>query len=427
MKPPRLVCAQANDAVANAIEKLLKVRRGLQRDWIIVRDVRAERARQEGAWSGYEAAYRSFVSLVKRHAPGDDVQEPGPRAISEWVECVEHRARKVGRDYHGLVQVWGTTTARSTRPLQELGGETYDLVIVDEAAKATVGEVLVPVVHARKLVFVGDQNQLPPFLEETTTRALEELGVTEEQAKYSLFEHLFELVPDEHRDMLDTQFRMHPSIGKVVSQLFYGGKVRNGPGTSDRPMPAGEFDRENRVMWVDVVGRDYKVGKTSRANKEERDAITQILDTLNDDAKRANAKLTVAVIAAYRGQADRLKAELEAAGKRWSKLTVACATVDSFQGREADVVLYSMVRTGDAERRFLADGRRFNVALSRAKSLLVMVGDRAGARGTPRLQQLLEMIPEENQMSSERFSPKTALGEALAAALKENSQRREEG
>jgi len=420
-----LVCAQANDAVANAIEKVLEVRRSLKRDWIIVRDVRAERAQQEGAWSGYEAAYRSFVGLVQRHATPDGLQEPGPESIKEWVECVEHKARRVGADYHGLVQVWGTTTARSTRPLDGLDGEPYDLVIVDEAAKATVGEVLVPVVHARRLLFVGDQNQLPPFLEDTTTKALQELGITEDEAKYSLFEHLFDLVPAEHRDMLDTQFRMHPSIGNVVSQLFYDGKVKNGPGTSDRPLPAGEFDRENRVMWVDVVGRDYKVGKTSRANDEERATITHLLGRLNEDAGRAGTKMTVAVIAAYRGQADKLQAELKSARKKWSKLTVTSATVDSFQGREADVVLYSMVRTGDAERRFLADGRRFNVALSRAKSLLVMVGDRTGARGTPRLQQLLEMIPEENQIDAGRFAPKSALGEKLAAALRAKSTRGE--
>ncbi len=402
-----LVCAQANDAVANAIERILELRTRLARDWIVVRDVRSERARLEGPWSGYEAAYQDFVSRIKSgvKAVETDNTEPATReAVREWIECVEYRSRYVGRDYHGLVQVWGTTTARSTRPLDGLDGEPYDLVIIDEAAKATVGEVLVPIVHARRLLLVGDQKQLPPFLEDTTRQALQELGISEEQAKYSLFEHLFGMVPSYHRDMLDVQFRMHPSIGDVVSRLFYDGKLRNGPGTENRPLPAGVFARDQRVMWVDVVGRDYLVGKTSRANDLERNVITMVLDRLNTDARKAGMSLEVAVIAAYRGQADKLQVELRDVKSRWRSLAVKAATVDAFQGREADVVLYSLVRTGDAERRFIADGRRFNVALSRAKALLVMIGDRTGARGTPRLQTLLEMIPEENQIDYQTFS-----------------------
>ena len=247
--------------------------------------------------------------------------------------------------------------------------------------------------------------------------ALQELGITEAQAKYSLFEHLFALVPSEQRDMLDMQFRMHPTIGNVVSQLFYEGKLKNGPATAERPLPRGFFDRDHRVMWVDIVGHDYRVGKTSRANDDERRTIVQLLDRLDEDARRATVDLEVAVIAAYRGQADKLRADLKGADRRWKSLRVKAATVDAFQGREADVVLYSLVRTGHAERKFLADGRRFNVALSRAKSLLVMVGDLTGARGTPRLQQLLEMIPDDNQVSSAVLVPTGVIGSALAEAL----------
>ena len=77
-------------------------------------------------------------------------------------------------------------------------------------------------------------------------------------------------------------------------------------------------------------------------------------------------------------------------------MEVKAATVDAFQGREADVVFYSLVRTGPSEKKFLADGRRFNVAMSRARRLLVMIGDRRGAEGTPLLRQLADMIPTEN-------------------------------
>lgn len=413
-----LVCSQANDAVANAIERILDVREKLKRKWIVVRDVRLERAREEGHWAGYEAAYREFVERVKAGSDAAGSDSGSIRtALDEWLQCVEHGTRHVERDHRGLVQVWGTTTARATRPLDQVDPPHYDLVIIDEAAKATVGEVMVPIVRAQRLLLVGDQKQLPPFLEETTQQALQELGVTEAEAKYSLFEHLYQLVPLDHRDMLNVQFRMHPTIGNVVSSLFYDSKVTNGPKTTDRPLPPGSFERAHRVMWVDVLGRDYRVGKTSRANDQEMDVIERLIEKLDADAQAAKMQLTVAVIAAYRGQSDKLQPRLRELSKRLGALKVSAATVDAFQGREADVVLYSLVRTGEAERKFLGDGRRFNVALSRAKRLLILVGDRSGARGTLRLQQLLELIPEENQVAATSFVPVPRLSDQLAALL----------
>ena len=127
------------------------------------------------------------------------------------MSSVESGSRHVGRDFRELVQVWGATTARSLRPLENIRDPAYDLVIIDEAAKATVGEVMVPIPYGRRPPLVGDQKQLPPFLENATVEGLAALGIPAEQAKFSLFEHLFALVPPEHRDMLDVQFRMHPS------------------------------------------------------------------------------------------------------------------------------------------------------------------------------------------------------------------------
>lgn len=404
-----LVCSQANEAVANAIERIRRVRSELARDWLIVRDVRDDVAKREGTWSGFEQSYVEFKERVSRNAvEAMATLNPGVRpAIEEWLQRVDHRSQHVERDYRRLVQVWGATTARSTGPLRDVD-VAYDLVIIDEAAKATIGEVLVPIVHARRVLLVGDHLQLPPFLEDTTRQALQEIGISEQQAKYTLFEHLLALLPADHQDMLDVQFRMHPTIGDLISKLFYKSKLKNGPGTNDRPLPAGDFSRSHRVLWLDVRGHDYKVGKTSRANDQERQAIERTLEKLDRDAtkdgwSREDRPLMVAVIAAYRGQADLLERDLKRREKHWKALRVKAATVDAFQGREADVVLYSLVRTGDAKRDFIADGRRFNVALSRARSLLILIGDKNGALGTERLKELLEMIPPENQISVEDF------------------------
>lgn len=407
-----LVCSQANDAVVNAVERIRKVRESVGRDWITVRDAHADRAREEADWSGYESAYAEFRDKVTSSAQSELARVKRPKVVEdvvvEWLGCVEKGTRHVQRDHKRLVQVWGATTSRAPRPLSELPDAAYDLVIIDEAAKATVAEVMVPLVAARRILLVGDQKQLPPFLEDTTVDALIELGISEADAKFSLFEHLMSLVPQAHRDMLDTQFRMHPTIGTVVSKLFYEGRVKNGPNTATRPMPAGDFDRENRVMWVDVVGRDERSGATSRVNEVEAEVIVRLLDKLDTDARAAGQTLSVAVISPYKAQVMALKAKLGEFKSAWKALEVTAATVDAFQGREADVVLYSMVRVGSSERRFVADGRRFNVALSRAKSLLVMVGDRSGSRATELLDRLIGMIPPTNQVDAETFVPNAA-------------------
>ena len=414
-----LICSQANEAVANAIERVMRLRDSLGQSWVVVRDARDEVALREGEWSGFGPAYQAFakgvmVSLGRIEETDMAGEQECDAALRCWRDGVRHRSPSAEMDFRELVQVWGTTTSRADRPLNELGSQVYDLVIVDEAAKATVAEVLIPLTHARRAVLVGDERQLPPFLEQTTVEALKQLDVSERDAKMTLFEHLCNTLPKSHVRMLDVQFRMHPTIGSLVSQLFYEGKLKNGAGTDVRPLPAGPFQREHRVLWAHVEGRDRRDGKSSRRNNEEADAIIAALDRLDADLRDAERngqsrglRLSVAVIAAYLAQATALsrRIEMAVAKRRWKYLgEIKAATVDAFQGRDADVVFYSMVRTGTADRTFVADDRRFNVALSRARSLLVIFGDATGARATPRLKELLEAIPSENQILSIELS-----------------------
>jgi serine/threonine protein kinase len=404
-----LVCSQANEAVANAIEKirevtdLTEVREAIGHDALIVRDVRDERAKIEGPWAGYEAAYGEFRDRLIEGTHADSAEPKERHAIEDWREALRYRSGNIERDHRELVQVWGTTAARAEQPLRQLEDAHYDLVIVDEAAKATVGEILVPLIHARRILLVGDHKQLPPFLEETTREALEQLGCPTELQKYSLFEHLWSILPEAHKHTLETQFRMHPTIGSLVSELFYEGKVQNGKKSDEFPLPSGQFDRDERVMWIDVTGREVR-DRTSRANDAECQTIEGLLHKLNQDNTRDNREaLSVAVISPYAAQQRLLEQRLKRRMRSWEGLDIKVGTVDSFQGREADVVFLSLVRTGSAEHRFVADARRFNVALSRAKRLLVIVGDRSGGRGTENLAKILNRIPSENQINGKEF------------------------
>jgi ATP-dependent RNA/DNA helicase IGHMBP2 len=401
-----LIASQANEAVDNALDRLIghQVADHLPRRPWVVRDVRKER-RREASHDGLESMFRSVGEGWRERAAHHRSELPSARArqaIDHWCRDVQNGAAGTREDFAAHVQVWGATTSRSQRTLATARGEAWDVVILDEAAKITLADTLVPLVDARRAVLVGDHLQLPPFFDSLTAEQLDVSGLDQDRAKRSLFQHLFEdVLPETHRGTLLRQSRMHPTIGDVVSKLFYDGRLQHNVGPSDRPLPAGRFDREHRVLFLGHRGEDEQTQEGSRRNRSEAEAVSRVLKQLDADATRASRKLTVSVITPYKAQARDLEEVLRRAWK--SLQEVRAGTVHSFQGRESDVVIYSLVRTGRTEWRFLADPRLFNVAVSRARSLLVLVGDLDGAPATPKLQQLLELLPSENKVSLEDF------------------------
>ena len=401
-----LVCSQANEAVANALERLTApdVAAYLPTSPWIVRDVR-EDLRSVHQYDGLEPMFRHCAASWRESATGHLTATASPPvrvALDEWFSALEHATGGIRKEFAHHVQVWGATTSRSPRSLKLAGASAWDVVIVDEAAKITLAEVLVPLVDARRIVLIGDHKQLPPFLDSVTGEQLDQMGMDSDEAKLSLFQHLFEQVlPPAHRGEMLTQSRMHPSIGGVVSKLFYDGKLLHNVKAEQRPLPAGRFDTKNRVLFLGFRGADEQTAEGSRRNPLEADQVRRILELLDKDAQRAGQPLTVAVITPYKAQVRELETRLN---RQWKALKeVRAGTVHAFQGRQADVVIYSLVRTGPAEWRFLADPRLFNVAMSRAKSLLVLVGDLDGAPGTPLMQSLIELLPAENLIPIETF------------------------
>lgn len=401
-----LVCSQANEAVANALERLQEedVAAHLTTPPWIVRDVREE-LRSEARADGLEPRFRDYAhgwSEQARVHRKQLVSEDARQAVNAWCRDLKTAAGAVRAEFAAQVQVWGATTARSPRTLKLSSGLCWDVVIVDEAAKITLAEVLAPLVDARRIVLVGDHKQLPPFLDSVTAEQLEQTGLDSDKAKRSLFQHLFEnVLPPDHKGEMWTQSRMHPTIGAVVSKLFYNSQLRHNVTHEARPMPAGRFDIPHRVLFLGFTGRDEQTETGSRRNEPEAAHVRRVLEALDADAARAGKRLTVSVITPYKAQVDVLQRQIQ---RRWKALDeVRAGTVHTFQGRQSDVVLYSLVRTGSSEWRFLADPRLFNVAVSRAKSLFVLVGDLDGAPGTPLMQALLDELPEENRLAMDDF------------------------
>lgn len=280
----------------------------------------------------------------------------------------------------------------------------YDYVIVDEAARATPLDLLIPMSQGRRILLVGDHRQLPQMVDDELAAKLEDKDASKEEIdglmdekwwKESMFYYLFTTrIPElEARDgikrrvTLDAQFRMHPLLGQFVSKNFY---ERFSPAERfDSPRPASDYPHGlpvpngGPVLWIDVPA---KRGNTTRnGGSLDRKVESEIIShkllqwmELEKDVEDEK-KLTYGVISFYRGQVEALKRRL---GKLVDGKRLHVGTVDSFQGKEFDVVFLSLVRTskflhGDHPFGFLTVYNRLNVAMSRQKKLLVAVGDSA--------------------------------------------------
>ncbi|MBR6862359.1 MAG: AAA family ATPase [Acidaminococcaceae bacterium] len=250
----------------------------------------------------------------------------------------------------------------------------FDLVIIDEAGKALPAEMLIPLVRAKKAVIIGDQKQLPPvinpILYDEERIDLEERAVSESDLFcHSFFERLYDNAPDSCKVMLDTQFRMPAVIGTVISDLFYGGKLKNGAGTEYRKPVL--FD--SNISFIDFNG-----DRLYRERKDEKNQITNFVEaqavvSLILNIRKKDSTCTIAVITPYKGQKRLISNCLIKAGIHFRVNHIFVDTIDSFQGSEADVVIFCSTRS-QKPTLFFKDSKRINVALSRAKRELIILG-----------------------------------------------------
>lgn len=301
----------------------------------------------------------------------------------------------------------------------------FDYVIMDESSKATPAENLVPINMGQNIILIGDHKQLPPVItREDAVKLkvrdkLEDIGLDiEKEFGESLFEKLileFEANPNLQRNikMLDIQYRMPRQIGNLISRFFYDEKLKN-PDTKvltefDTEKSHGLTFREPNVSIFDTAeNRQIEVpnsvifistsnqenpndnnNKFNRKNTANQRAIKEILEQLDKHYPNNLSRkepFTIGIIAGYRGQVNSLQDGIDLLqyknfvvtnedGKRESLIEIN--TVDKFQGAERDIIIYDIVKSskGSSSIGFLDDYRRINVAFSRVKRLLIVVGD----------------------------------------------------
>lgn len=257
---------------------------------------------------------------------------------------------------------------------------SFDLCIVDEASKATPTETLIPMVRSRKWILVGDERQLSPFqaTELQKDENLEKYELRKSDLRQSLFSYLSQNLPKECISSLTAQHRMVEPIGRLISECFYEGRLEHfGPNVD--PTLSDIFHKP--VTWFSTLKLTDRFEKRihhsqSYANFAEANVIYNLLQQINQKAKIAGKTYKVALVAGYSAQRSEIDRRISKDLSHWESLELQLNTVDAFQGREADIVIYSVTRANsEGNIGFLREFERINVALSRGRLYLAIVGD----------------------------------------------------
>ena len=255
----------------------------------------------------------------------------------------------------------------------------FDYVIVDEAAKATFPELAVSLNKAHKIILVGDHQQLPPVLDTEIIRNNKE-KLDEEGLAQGFFERMYNMFPEDNKHRLTIQYRMHPTIGTLISHVFYNDEIQNGVEAQDRELCIEGYEGI-AIEWISTSKYSTKEryekefdnnGKKSYQNYLERNIVERKL--LELDSKLVK-RTKVAVITGYGSQKYILQTMVKQ--HSFKHIEVDVDTVDAFQGSQKDIILYSTVRSSGNKYGigFLKSEARINVAFSRARCLLIIVGD----------------------------------------------------
>ncbi|MEQ9298326.1 MAG: AAA domain-containing protein [Cyclobacteriaceae bacterium] len=269
-------------------------------------------------------------------------------------------------------QVVLSTLAGSNHRL--LKSKTFKTLFIDEAGQSLEPACWIPIQKAERVIMAGDHQQLPP-----TVKSQEAMR---EGLAYTLFERLMK---EQSVDvMLTLQYRMHPDIMDFPSQQFYKGALKADESVLSRGLLTGA-----NVEFVDTAGCgfDEQVNEQtlSTYNPDEAALMARHMGLLlsENTALLGSEEITIGVIAPYRAQVEYLENNLEAVVEQFDisdRLSVN--TVDSFQGQERDIIYISLTRSNDkGEIGFLKNIKRMNVAMTRAKRKLVIIGDSATLGG----------------------------------------------
>ncbi len=374
-EPQVLVCAQSNAAVDWILEKLI------DRGVAVLRIGNPARVNDKVLPATYERQFEahpdypelwSVRKMIREVSAGRRMSHSDSSAIVNRLRSLRRKAVELELKIHTEVfdnaRVVASTLVGSNNAL--LNGRRFSTLYIDEAGQALEAASWIAIRKAYRVVFAGDHCQLPP-----TVKCLEaeRAGLSR-----SLMEKAVETCPNAVT-LLDVQYRMNEAIMKFSSDWFYGGVLKADASVRFR----GILDFDSPIEWIDTsdmaFAEKYVQSTGGRINPEEGQFV---LDRLEAYIKRIGEErvddenIDFAVISPYKAQvawlrhARKKKPLLRKLGRK-----LAINTVDGFQGQERDVVFISLVRNNDDGKiGFLSDLRRMNVAMTRARMKLVIIG-----------------------------------------------------
>ena len=415
--PKKAILQTAQTSLQEAEQQLLQIDEsikeiniaGLKKEKQLTACTKLLQSTPERTYEEVEVAIKSSQTALEEMQRKEQQLPLRKKLQEQWRDklqkATEYDLDEIRKLYVRHANVIGTTCVASASKEFMENYPTFDVVIIDEVSKATPPELLLPMLKGKKIILVGDHHQLPPLLgddtlEETLKTMLDENpnfeGAQELKnlLRESLFERLFNNLPHTHKQMLALQYRMHEKIMHSITPFY--AKEENGlqcglpdsDAARDHCLEGQFVSRDDHLLWIDIPTEkpyleEQVKGGTSRFNEGEIQTIRRILIDLNDAviaAKEAgrmpqDAQKSVGVISFYGEQVKKINRLLQQE-LQLSHLQFRTGTVDKFQGMEMDVILVSMVRNtskgGDIG--FARDYRRLNVALSRARELLLLVG-----------------------------------------------------
>ena len=248
---------------------------------------------------------------------------------------------------------------------------SFDTLVIDEAGQALEAACWIPVLKAKKVVLAGDHLQLPPTIK------------SEEAAAAGLGHTLMEKCAGYYPEatvLLETQYRMHGRIMGFPSKTFYGNRLIAHPSVKEAGIPGDDAPLE----YIDTAGCGFEeqASGTSYVNPEEAVFLTSLLFGYLENLRMREVltgDLSVGVISPYKRQVELLKEKVEEHPqyKSWPE-QISVNTIDAFQGQERDIIFIGMVRSNpEGITGFLNETRRMNVAMTRARKKLVVIGDSA--------------------------------------------------
>lgn len=358
-----LVCAPSNVAVDHLTEKLTLM--GLK----VVRLLAKSREDVDSNIADY-----CLHELVKKDAKGEFKKliklkdELGELSSSDHGTYFR-QLRKAERNLLANCDVvCCTCVGAKDKRLEKMKFRT---VLIDESTQASEPESLIPIVKGcKQLILVGDHQQLGPVI---LNKKASEAGL-----RQSLFERLIVLGHTPIR--LEVQYRMHPALSEFPSNMFYDGSLQNGITNEDRQVANSTFPwpiRDMPMMFWAVYGREeISVSGTSYLNRVEAMNVERIVTRLFKDGVKASQ---IGIITPYEGQRNYILQYMQMNSNSANKemfSEIEVVSVDAFQGREKDYIILSCVRANSQQLiGFLRDPRRLNVALTRAKYGLMILGN----------------------------------------------------